>query len=137
MSPWYAEKCASTMATTYSSGTYSDHKIITTDLHNQCTEGHTGTSASAPLAAGIFALVLEANPNLTWRDIQHLVAFTSQYNSLAANPGWKTNAAGFKVNSRFGFGLLDASALVKSALKWKQVPEKKICEIVPTDFEQM
>lgn len=30
------------------------------DLHNACTETHTGTSASAPLAAGIFALALEA-----------------------------------------------------------------------------
>lgn len=135
LSPWYAEKCASTMATTYSSGTYSDHKIVTTDLHNQCTKGHTGTSASAPLAAGIFALVLEANPNLTWRDMQHLTAFTSQYQPLAKNPGWKTNGAGFKVNSRFGFGLLDASALVNAALKWKTVPEKKICEILPIDFE--
>ena len=28
LSPWYAEKCASTMATTYSSGTYSDQKIV-------------------------------------------------------------------------------------------------------------
>ena len=27
-SPWYAEKCASTMATTYSSGTFSDSKIV-------------------------------------------------------------------------------------------------------------
>ena len=33
---------------------------ISTDLHDQCTQSHTGTSASAPLAAGIFALVLEA-----------------------------------------------------------------------------
>lgn len=135
LSPWYAEKCASTMATTYSSGTYTDHKIITTDLHNSCTEGHTGTSASAPLAAGIFALVLEANPDLTWRDMQHLVAFTSQYNPLDENPGWKTNGAGFKVNSRFGFGLLDAAALVKASLEWKTVPEKRICEILPVDFE--
>lgn len=30
------------------------------DLHNDCTGTHTGTSASAPLAAGIFALALEA-----------------------------------------------------------------------------
>lgn len=29
------------------------------DLHNSCTSSHTGTSAAAPLAAGIFALVLE------------------------------------------------------------------------------
>jgi subtilisin family serine protease len=37
-----------------------------------CTTSHTGTSASAPLAAGIAALTLEANPNLTWRDLQHI-----------------------------------------------------------------
>ena len=69
--------------------------------------------------------------------MQHLVAFTSQYHPLANNPGWKTNGAGFKVNSRFGFGLLDASALIKSALKWKTVPEKRICEILPIDFKKM
>ncbi len=33
---------------------------ISTDLHNKCTNAHSGTSAAAPLAAGIFALVLEA-----------------------------------------------------------------------------
>ncbi len=58
--PWYGEKCPSTMAVTYSSGAYTDQKIATTDLMNQCTTSHTGTSASAPLAAGIIALVLEA-----------------------------------------------------------------------------
>lgn len=31
----------------------------TTDLYNDCTVKHTGTSASAPLAAGIIALALE------------------------------------------------------------------------------
>lgn len=33
---------------------------VTTDLRQKCTESHTGTSASAPLAAGIIALTLEA-----------------------------------------------------------------------------
>ena len=33
---------------------------VTTDLRKGCTEMHTGTSASAPLAAGICALVLQA-----------------------------------------------------------------------------
>ena len=32
---------------------------VSTDLHHKCTDRHTGTSASAPLAAGIMALALE------------------------------------------------------------------------------
>ncbi|XP_048450874.1 neuroendocrine convertase 1 isoform X2 [Rhincodon typus] len=59
LSPWYAEKCSSTLATAYSSGDYTDQRITSADLHNDCTETHTGTSASAPLAAGIIALALE------------------------------------------------------------------------------
>ena len=33
---------------------------VTTDLRKDCTETHTGTSASAPLAAGLIALALQA-----------------------------------------------------------------------------
>lgn len=33
---------------------------ITTDLRHRCTDSHTGTSASAPMAAAIIALALEA-----------------------------------------------------------------------------
>ncbi|NXO04352.1 NEC1 convertase, partial [Rhinopomastus cyanomelas] len=107
------------------------------DLHNECTETHTGTSASAPLAAGIFALALEANPDLTWRDMQHLVVWTSEYDPLAGNPGWKKNGAGLMVNSRFGFGLLNANALVDLAdpKRWKGVPEKRECIVKDKSFE--
>ena len=38
------------------------------------------------------------------------------------------------MNSRFGFGLLDATALVRAARNWTQVPEKSICEVLPIDF---
>lgn len=58
--PWYSEACSSTLATTYSSGSFGERQIVTTDLHHTCTTSHTGTSASAPLAAGIAALALEA-----------------------------------------------------------------------------
>ncbi|XP_060091637.1 neuroendocrine convertase 1 [Heteronotia binoei] len=137
LSPWYAEKCSSSLATAYSSGDYTDQKIISADLHNDCTQTHTGTSASAPLAAGIFALALEANPNLTWRDMQHLVVWTSEFDPLANNPGWKKNGAGLMVNSRFGFGLLNAKALVDLAdpRTWKGVGEKKECIVKDNSFE--
>lgn len=137
LSPWYAEKCSSTLATAYSSGDYTDQRITSADLHNECTETHTGTSASAPLAAGIFALALEQNPSLTWRDLQHLVVWTSEYDPLASNQGWKKNGAGLMVNSRFGFGLLNAKALVDLAdpKVWKHVPEKKQCIVKDETFE--
>ncbi|NXG49474.1 NEC1 convertase, partial [Psilopogon haemacephalus] len=137
LSPWYAEKCSSTLATAYSSGDYTDQRITSADLHNECTETHTGTSASAPLAAGIFALALEANPDLTWRDMQHLVVWTSEYDPLAGNPGWKKNGAGLMVNSRFGFGLLNANALVDLAdpKRWRGVPEKRECIVKDKSFE--
>ncbi|XP_052123023.1 neuroendocrine convertase 1-like [Frankliniella occidentalis] len=127
--PWYGERCASTMATAYSSGAYWDQMIATTDLRNSCTIRHTGTSAAAPLAAGIIALALEANPALTWRDVQHLVASSSEYAPLADNPGWRQNAAGFWVNTRFGFGLLNADELVHQAQDWVTVPDKAVCVV--------
>lgn len=58
--PWYLEECPSTIASTYSSANLNQPAIVTVDVPNGCTKMHTGTSASAPLAAGIIALALEA-----------------------------------------------------------------------------
>lgn len=129
--PWYGEKCASTFATTYSSGNGGDHQVISADLHDQCTTRHTGTSAAAPMAAGIFALLLEANPDLTWRDVQHLVAWTSKIGPLKNNDGWIQNAAGLCVNPAFGFGLLNAKELVlmASPQSWVNVAEQHLCTV--------
>ncbi|TRY60185.1 hypothetical protein DNTS_003795 [Danionella cerebrum] len=124
--PWYLEECSSTLTTTYSSGENYDRKIITTDLRQRCTDSHTGTSASAPMAAGIIALALEANSFLTWRDVQHIIVKTSRAGHLSA-PDWKTNAAGYNVSHLYGFGLMDAEAMVKEAEHWKQVPQQHIC----------
>ncbi|XP_011309647.1 neuroendocrine convertase 1 [Fopius arisanus] len=127
--PWYGERCPATLATTYSSGAYHDQMIATTDLKNECTTRHTGTSASAPLAAGILALALQVNKELTWRDVQHLIVQTSEYSPLSGNPGWRKNSAGFWFNPRFGFGLMNAHGLVTAAHNWTRVPEKTICFI--------
>eukprot|EP00096_Caligus_rogercresseyi_P008356 TRINITY_DN2704_c0_g1_i1.p1 TRINITY_DN2704_c0_g1~~TRINITY_DN2704_c0_g1_i1.p1 ORF type:complete len:473 (+),score=121.86 TRINITY_DN2704_c0_g1_i1:1144-2562(+) len=126
--PWYSEACASTLATTYSSGTTSERQIVTTDLHHSCTLKHTGTSASAPMAAAIIALALEANPNLTWRDVQHLVVRTSRPANLRA-PDWRMNAMGRLVSHSYGYGLMDTNALVKASKTWNSVPEQIKCEV--------
>ncbi|TRY57783.1 hypothetical protein DNTS_012046 [Danionella cerebrum] len=124
--PWYLEPCSSTLATSFSSGEFYDRKIVTTDLHQRCTDGHTGTSVSAPMVAGVIALTLEANPLISWRDVQHLLVKTSRPAHLKASD-WKSNAAGHRVSHLYGFGLVDAEAMVLEARKWRNVPPQQIC----------
>ena len=119
-SPWYTEQCSATMAVTYSSGSYGQPAISTVDLHSGCTNDHTGTSAASPEAAGILALVLEARPNITWRDMQHLIAHSAQY-TWRQDPDWTNNRAGFHINHKFGFGRLDATKIVELAETWVPV----------------
>ena len=66
---------------------------MTTDLRHQCTQSHTGTSASAPMAAAIVALTLEANEDLGWRDMQHIIVQTSKRHLLKADD-WSQNGVG-------------------------------------------
>uniref|UniRef100_A0A0C9QJY7 furin n=1 Tax=Fopius arisanus TaxID=64838 RepID=A0A0C9QJY7_9HYME len=133
--PWYLEECSSTLATTYSSGTPgNDKSVATVDMDGKlrpdhiCTVEHTGTSASAPLAAGIAALALEANPSLTWRDMQYLVVLTSRSGPLEKEPGWILNGVKRKVSHKFGYGLMDAAAVVNFAEQWTNVPPQHICK---------
>ncbi|XP_075238401.1 furin-like protease 1 isoform X2 [Lycorma delicatula] len=134
--PWYSEACSSTLATTYSSGSNGEKQVITTDLHHKCTVSHTGTSASAPLAAGICALALEANRQLTWRDMQHIVVATAKPANLKASD-WTTNGVGRNVSHSFGYGLMDAEAMVKLARKWRTVPEQHKCEVVAPHTDKL
>jgi len=120
------------MTSTYSSGQWNQKKIITTDLRGMCTAKHTGTSASAPIAAAIVALALESNPNLTWRDMQHIVIRTSKprlliHRDSMVKDKWRTNGVGREYSHHYGYGLMDAGAMVEMAKDWQTVPEQKMC----------
>lgn len=84
---------------------------------NNYTATFGGTSAAAPLVAGIVALMLEANPNLTWRDVRWILAHTAQRND-PAHPDWTANGAGLNVNHSYGFGRVDALAAVTMSAGW-------------------
>jgi len=93
------------------------------------TNGMNGTSSATPVTVGAIALVLEANPALTWRDVKHILALTARQidaaraavnvvlsnGSYVAEPGWTANAAGIKFHNWYGFGMVDASAAVNMA----------------------
>ena len=104
-----------------------NHGITTTDRTgvagysiNDYTNTFGGTSSSAPLAAGVTALVLEANPNLTWRDLQLVLAQSARKNR-PTEIGWATNGAGFNINHNYGFGVINADAAVSLAKTWVNI----------------
>jgi subtilisin family serine protease len=45
-----------------------------------------GTSAAAPLVSGVVALMLQANPNLTWRDVQEILLRSARQNAPLGVP---------------------------------------------------
>ena len=89
---------------------------------------------------------------MTMMTLQHIVVATSNPKPLQHEKGWQTNSVGrlfrFPVISiiimeimtmimmiimticshKFGYGLLDAGALVRAAATWKTSPAQRICE---------
>ncbi|GAA0810015.1 S8 family peptidase [Colwellia asteriadis] len=93
-----------------------------------------GTSSAAPNASGVVSLILSANPELTWRDVRHILASTSTKNDpeneavtfkvgdtdFVAHQGWIENAAGFNFNNLYGFGRVNAGEAVAMAKAYSQ-----------------
>lgn len=80
----------------------------------RCFGQHGGTSAAAPIAAGMIALVLSVRPDLHWRDVQYLL-MTTAIPVSTHDLDWKRTAAGRLFNHKFGYGSMDAYALVEAA----------------------
>jgi subtilisin-like proprotein convertase family protein len=99
-----------------------------------------GTSAAAPIVSGVVALMLEANPNLGWRDVQSILALSAQHvgSDIDAGPqkseayGWTVNQArgfnggGMHFSNDYGFGLVDARAAVRMAEIWSEFGAAKV-----------
>ena len=93
------------------------------------TSAFQGTSASAPIATGVIALILEANPNLTVRQLKYILAKTARKvdsdnsgisvnlndGSYLAELGWEKNQAGFNFHNWYGFGAIDVDSAIAFA----------------------
>ena len=122
---WYSEPGANILVTAHSNGGSPSYEgITTTDITGtggydggDVTHDFGGTSSATPLVSGVIALVLEANPDLTWRDVQNILVHSSRKND-ANDSSWNVNGAGHDVSHKFGFGAVDAGAAVSLALNW-------------------
>ncbi|XP_052094595.1 neuroendocrine convertase 1-like isoform X1 [Mytilus californianus] len=124
------EPCSAMMVAAFTAkGGAQHHKIVTTDVGNTSTEYFNQNSAAAPMVSGAVALALSANPNLSYRDVMHLLVLTSRGDLPEFKQGnyFMKNAANLSVSSYFGFGLLDMGALVQRSQGWKKVPARESC----------
>ena len=91
-----------------------------------------GTSSAAPAVAGAIAVLLGVNPDLTWRDVKHVLAASARmidpdiaevraaFNGTpyVAQHAWHTNAAGYDFHNWYGFGAVDIDAAVAMASEY-------------------
>ena len=70
-----------------------------------------GTSAAAPVVSGSLALVLEACPDLTYRDVKELIANTSL---MPISAPVTTNSAGLTHSNDYGFGLINVEGMINT-----------------------
>jgi subtilisin-like proprotein convertase family protein len=119
---WYSEPGAAMLVTAYSSGN-APVGITTTTPGGGYVDDFGGTSSATPLVSGVIALMLQANPNLTARDVQNILVRTARKND-AGDAGWSTNKAGLHINHKYGFGAIDAKAAVALAEVWTLVKDE-------------
>jgi subtilisin-like proprotein convertase family protein len=62
--------------------------------------------------------MLEANPNLGWRDVQEILISTAWKSDPDTYAEWATNSAGFHFDHYYGAGLVDAEEAVDAAENW-------------------
>lgn len=101
--------------------------VYTTTLKDRCAS-YSGTSFAAPAVTAAVGLMLQANPNLGYRDVQQILAYSAQRTGLSngANfgDGWRTNGAtnfnggGLHFSDAFGYGFLNVHDAVRLAETW-------------------
>ncbi len=131
----YAERGSSILVCAPSDGGFGSPQnrgIFSTDLigspgydPGNYTDSFGGTSAAAPLAAGVVALLLEARPDLSWRDVQHILVRSARMID-ETDGAWEFNGAGRMVHERYGFGAIDAGAALTIAQDWQTVGDERL-----------
>lgn len=89
-----------------------------------------GTSAAAPNVSGAVAVLLEENPEFTWRDVKHILASSARKidadieaasltigaSTRTVRLPWTDNAAGYAFHNWYGFG----AVAIDDALEFAQ-----------------
>ncbi len=130
---WYSNYGASILVTAPAAA-------VTTDITGgdgydptNYTTDFNGTSAATPVVSGVVALMLDANSDLGWRDVQNILANSSHLTGSAFNAGapsateeglWQANHSGTwngggnHIHTNYGYGMVNAYNAVRMAEVW-------------------
>lgn len=92
-----------------------------------------GTSFACAQMAGLAALVLSANTNLTIRDFQQVLLLSARHIEFT-DPALKTNAAGRRVSHNLGYGIPDSGLAVRLARQWSNRPPATNISVLTTNL---
>lgn len=96
----------------YNSGFSASSSLVVQDIKRGLRHfyyaANAGTSMAAPVVTGTIALWLQANPNLTAKQISNIIKTTSRKDSFTGDEEW---------NKDFGYGKIDAYEGLKKALE--------------------
>ena len=89
------------------------------------------------MVAGAVALMLSANKDLTWRDVQAILIKTANnqtiYDLTSTDTEWTENTkSALRHNNKYGFGLIDTKYAVETALNWTPLnPFINVSTVIP------
>ena len=127
---YYSEMGANLWVCAPSSGRSEHRGIVTTENYDRYKDDFGGTSSATPTVSGVAALMRNANPGLTWRDLKLILAASARKND-AGNSGWRdgarkygseSNTDRYHFSHEYGFGVVDAGAAVDLAKGWSSLP---------------
>ena len=99
------------------------------DTAQNYTFGMNGTSAASPVVAGCIALVLEACPSLTYRDVKYLLAKHGKKVD-SSNATWQQNGGGLWHSTDYGYGLVNPQGMIDDCTStYVNLPAEKTFEV--------
>ena len=116
----YYDIAPTIMTTVLSGKSYTESELsgdygaitVDADTNRNYTYAMNGTSSAAPIVSGTIALVLDACPNLSYRDVRWLIANSSTQIDTT-NSQWTRNGAGLMYNINYGYGKINTDKMIK------------------------